>query len=301
MHLRFLFHRASPNSFNSIFCQALELVKLGHTDINSVREALKNNELDIDKNARIGVQFYEDFQEKMDRVEVGKIGEIVRQFVRRYFLNAEVTIMGSYRRGSERCGDVDVLITHPKFVNFVPKGSVDDLVERLREEGHISHHLTSVNPINREIFYQKRGNFDDVLINASKKAESYMGVFVSPTVPNKHRRIDIKFYPYRERAYASLYFTGNGWFNRAMRWYAKSKKKMKLTDKGLYPNDSEKRIKAKSEEEIFELLDLVYKSPQQRDCSDALVQKDQRQCGIHFNIGLDHSDFQAESKLVWVD
>lgn len=70
--------------------------------------------MDIDQNARIGVKFYEDFQEKMGRLEVEQIGEIVSKAVKKYFRDAEVSIMGSYRRGSERCGDVDILITHPK-------------------------------------------------------------------------------------------------------------------------------------------------------------------------------------------
>ena len=43
---------------------------------------------------------------------------------------------------------------------------------------------------------------------------SYMGVFNSPVVEGRRRRVDIKLYPYRERAFASLYFTGNGFFNR---------------------------------------------------------------------------------------
>ena len=38
----------------------------------------------------------------------------------------------------------------------------------------------------------------------------YMGCFNSPIHPHRRRRVDIKFYPYRERAFATLYFTGNG-------------------------------------------------------------------------------------------
>ena len=38
----------------------------------------------------------------------------------------------------------------------------------------------------------------------------YMGCLYSPSNPRVRRRVDIKFYPYRERAFAMLYFTGNG-------------------------------------------------------------------------------------------
>ena len=91
--------------------------------------ALEQNQLDLYENARIGVQFYEDFQEKMDRSEVEKIGNIVATAFRKYFQDAEIRIMGSYRRGKEKCGDVDILIIHPKFVKCVPKGAIDELVE----------------------------------------------------------------------------------------------------------------------------------------------------------------------------
>lgn len=47
---------------------------------------------------------------------------------------------------------------------------------------------------------------------SSKQAQYkfYMGCMYSPIKPRVRRRVDIKFYPYRERAFATLYFTGNG-------------------------------------------------------------------------------------------
>lgn len=46
----------------------------------------------------------------------------------------------------------------------------------------------------------------------SKQTEHkfYMGCLYSPIKPSVRRRVDIKLYPYRERAFATLYFTGNG-------------------------------------------------------------------------------------------
>jgi hypothetical protein len=46
----------------------------------------------------------------------------------------------------------------------------------------------------------------------------YMGCAFSPIEPTKRRRIDIKLYPYRERSFATLYFTGNG-KKSILRWY----------------------------------------------------------------------------------
>jgi DNA polymerase lambda len=275
-----------------------------------VRDALVQGTLALYENARIGVLFYEDFQEKMSRDEVKQISDIVAVACRKHFKDAEINTMGSYRRGSETCGDVDVLITHPKFINCIPKGAVDELVERLRDDGKISHHLTPVDPNHKTTLPLRLENLDDTLLMTSKKAESYMGVFISPMFPKKHRRIDIKFYPYRERASASLYFTGNGWFNRAMRLHAKVKKGMKLDDSGLYVRtiDKEKkmsregkRIKARSEKEIFDLLGLVYKEPSERDSLEAIVPNEVGLCNI---LDLDKStndDFATESRYTWIE
>ena len=67
----------------------MELVNLGYTDIDSVRRALDENKLDLYDNARVGVQFYEDFLEKMTRNEVKLIGDIVAAAGRKYFPEAE--------------------------------------------------------------------------------------------------------------------------------------------------------------------------------------------------------------------
>ena len=66
----------------------------------------------------------------------------------------------------------------------------------------------------------KAGSQDIESVNCAastgySQSESYMGVFVSPVVKDKRRRVDIKIYPFRLRVFASLYFTGNGWFNRS--------------------------------------------------------------------------------------
>lgn len=53
--------------------------------------------------------------------------------------------------------------------------------------------------------------------------------------PGKMCRIDIeKVYPYHDKAFTMIYFTENGYFNRAM-YYMKQAKHMKLSDCGFIP------------------------------------------------------------------
>ena len=257
---------------------------LGYTTIESICEGLRTKDprLNLSDNAKIGVECYVDFQEKMTRDEVKLISQIVKNAFRERYRDAEIRTMGSYRRGKESCGDVDILITHEKYVDCTPKGAVDDVVERLRRRGHITHHLKRVDTsgIFSTDYDATKAKTASTTTPTIQKSSSYMGVFNSPTVPGKRRRIDIKFYLYREKAFATLYFTGNGYFNRSMRLYSKRHKGMTLDDHGLFPIDHSdgmpygdgKRVDAKAEKDIFDILGLVYKEPHERDGFDAVLQ-----------------------------
>lgn len=58
-------------------------------------------------------------------------------------------------------------------------------------------------------------------LSSSGEHDSYMGVCMLEG--SRHRRIDMKVYPAAEYAFALLYFTGSGYFNRSMRLFAEKK------------------------------------------------------------------------------
>ena len=286
---------------------ALELVNQGYYTIEDIREAIALGELKLTNNQNIGVKYYEDFQEKMSRHETREIGKKVTEAVKRFFFDAEVMIMGSYRRGLMQNGDIDVLITLPKYKygdDATPNGALDELVERLKEERYISYHLTSVDPeYHRRMPSQDEDFIDDYLPKYGH--QTYMGVFNSPYFPGKMRRIDIKFYPYRDKAFAMLYFTGNGYFNRAMRLYAKQAKQMKLNDCGLYVMSlgrEVKRIECKTEKDIFNALGLIYFDPRKRDGMDAIrIKDDDAPGGSLSQVHPTEEDVLQDSQHAWIE
>jgi len=170
----------------------------------------------------------------MTREEVEKIGEIVDEAVQELYPGAEVRIMGSYRRRKQKCGDIDVHITHENFMKKNPPLGLSKIVDLLWEKGHLIYHLTflpgmqtgskvsdyvrSSRHIPREAW--KWCKPVGYLTSKGHSGSSYMGVMKSPVVAGRRRRIDIKFYPWRERIFAAIYFTGNGYFNRSMRLWA---------------------------------------------------------------------------------
>lgn len=85
-----------------------------------------------------------------------------------------------------------------------------------------------------------------------------MGACMLPEDKKIHHRIDLKYYPLDQYAYAILYFTGSDMFNRSMRLYAR-KLGYSLSDRGIClvdrTNSSKvkigENIAASSEKEIF--------------------------------------------------
>ena len=92
--------------------------------------------------------------------------------------------------------------------------------------------------------------------------EKFMGVGRCPRSDEPYYRIDIEFLPEEEFAYGLLYFTGSKDFNREIRQHAKNMG-YTLNQHGL-KNKNGDYIKAKTEEDIFKILDLQYLEPKKR-------------------------------------
>jgi len=198
------------------------------------------------------------------------------------------------------------IFLYANLVSLHTRGALDEIVERLKAQGDISHHLTVV----ETSFYKDIHSQDsDVHIPSTfppyTGSQMYMGVFNSPKTRGKHRRIDIKFYPYAEKVYSMIYFTGNGYFNRSIRLFAQRKRGWKLNDHGLFFHalGTGRRFKAKTEEAVFDKLGLIYKEPTERDGFDAVVEKETND--VYVAELLDQKDVDYEQKISrntkWVD
>lgn len=64
-------------------------------------------------------RYFDDFEKKIPRAEIVQIESILKDAVKELNRDYLVTICGSYRRGKEESGDIDVLITHPDYTSKV--------------------------------------------------------------------------------------------------------------------------------------------------------------------------------------
>eukprot|EP00347_Sterkiella_histriomuscorum_P022919 403336657 len=227
--------------------------KLYKQGIRSIEDLRQNQHL-LTEMQKIGLKYYEDIKQRIPRDEVTEMLELIRKTALILIPNGQkllkVDACGSYRRGKQSCGDIDILIT--KVDGSSIHGFVKLLVLELEKQGFLKERLGGLR-------FSHTGS------------EGYMGMCqLKPDLP--FRRIDIKAYPLSQYGFAQLYFTGSGNFNRSMRLFAQ-KKGYSLSDYGLMPVIRVKgekvaefeSVPCETEEDVFKALNLDYKPPYERD------------------------------------
>lgn len=229
------------------------------TSVDELKDDHKKGKIELSDKILLGLKYYGIVQGDIPRKEISQIEKFIKKELEEIDEDVEMTICGSYRRGKITSGDIDVLIYHSKLKNSkdIRKSPyLEDLVEKLSEDNFIIDHITDKN---YKVVYRGFCKYKN----------------------NPVRRIDIKFVPYDGLYAALLHFTGPMELNTIMREKAK-KRNMILNEYGLFEKnnnsdidsetDSEtddknllKRIKVKSEEDIFKKLGMKYLSPSERE------------------------------------
>lgn len=216
--------------------KAKELVEKDITNIEQLRE--RQNEVlnDIQK---VGLKYYEDILKRIPRSEIEEYKAIFdKGFEKVAQLGSEshMEIVGSYRRGAESSGDIDVIITstNPKaFVSFI-----DELIK------------------------------EKIILEILSRGPSKCLVIAKIPTSNTARRVDFLYTSPEEFPFSILYFTGSKIFNTVMRNEA-LQKGLTMNEHGLYKMEGKKKgdkVDAifKNEKDIFDYLNLVYKTPVER-------------------------------------
>lgn len=229
--------------------KAYELIKKHNIkSVNELKKAVKEDKIDVSHKIKLGIKYYEKYQERVPREEIDIINKYLKETIPRIDKDLIYMICGSYRRGKSTSHDIDVLLVHKK-------------VKTKRQLQKLSP-----NYLHKVVDYLRKDKFllDDIDLNYIVK---YMGF--CKCGKNPVRRIDIMYFPYDSYYPALLHLTGSGEFNRKMREVAKVLGYM-LNQYGLYKveeDDDKKRyikIKVKSEKDIFDKLNMEYLEPDER-------------------------------------
>ena len=223
--------------------KAKELVDKGITTIEQLRE--KQNEL-LNDVQKVGLKYYEDILQRIPRSEIEEYKKIFeKDFKKIEEEDSRMEIVGSYRRGAQTSGDIDVIITSksPKvFINFI-----DELIK------------------------------ENIILNVLSRGPTKCLVIAMIPLSNIARRVDFLYTSPEEFPFSILYFTGSKIFNTVMRHEA-LQKGLTMNEHGLYKLEGNKKgakVDAvfKDERDIFDYLNLVYKTPIERTDGRAVIIK----------------------------
>ena len=236
------YHTESLKAFQQIYgvgpAKAKELVEQGFKTIADLRA----NPQTLNDKQKIGLMYYEDLLERIPRAEMDQHKEILYEHLPADMV-FESEIVGSYRRGAQTSGDIDILLkatqtsmtqtTQPKQTKQTKQ--LQDFVTVLHTEGYILEILA---------------------IGAHK----CMAICQLPG--QKARRLDILIVSDTEYAYSLLYFTGSDLFNIAFRQHCISKgytlnEHTLLSATVIIPSMA-------SEKDIFTFVGLRYVTPCER-------------------------------------
>jgi DNA polymerase beta len=173
--------------------KAILLYNSGIHSIEELSHKIIENPNLLNKVQHTGLKYYNDFLKRIPREEMNIHEDILRSYTKNTPFHFD--IVGSYRRGADSSGDIDVLLTlSNKVVN--PIGLFHDLIEKMKEGGYLI----------------------DTLAEGAKK---YLGV--AKIISGLPRRIDLMLTPVKEYPYALVYFTGSKNFNIHIRKIALDK------------------------------------------------------------------------------
>ena len=228
--------------------KANQLVLDGIKNIDDLR--IRQNEL-LNDVQKIGLRYYEQIQERIPRSEIEEFEVIFKNIftnVAKDLSDAKFEIVGSYRRGAQTSGDIDVIITGN--TGNVYKNFIDEM--------------------------EKNGIILEILSRGSSKT---LVIAKLPSLTEGEvrvaRRVDFLYAPPDEFAFAILYFTGSKFFNTVMRQYGLNKG-YTFNEHGIYVLKNNKKgekvtKKFDTEKDIFNFLGLEFKTPIERRDGRAVI------------------------------
>ena len=221
--------------------KAQDLIKDGIDTLDKLRLHQDN----LTAAQKIGLEFFNDIETPIPRAEIDAFRHAFNEvFAKNTPEGSRFEIVGSYRRGKNVSGDIDVIITNSNN----NKKTFDTLIDALIKTKLLTHILS-------------RGQTK--CLTLAKLAS------------NPSRRVDLMYSPPDEYAFAVLYFTGSKSFNTMQRQRALDMG-FTLNEHGIHTmidGNKGSRVAGNflTERSIFGFLQMEYKEPCERKDGRSVV------------------------------
>jgi NAD-dependent DNA ligase len=221
--------------------------------INQLRE----NQTEVLNNIQqVGLKYYEDILQRIPRAEIDHYSKLFEK-VANTQPGLSFEIVGSYRRGAQDSGDIDVILTAPKEANYIA------FIELLIKSRIIIEVLS-------------RGKSKCLVISQLPSIKT------GTNINSNHvaRRVDFLFCSKEEYPFSLLYFTGSKLFNTNMRAHALTLG-YSMNEHGLTKTATNQTTSSGiatlnptasgiAEKDIFTFLNLEYVSPKERNSGNLI-------------------------------
>ena len=115
--------------------KAKELVDKGITSIAQLRE----NQQMLNDVQKVGLQYYEDVLKRIPRQEIDEYRDIIYAAAKPLLTSeGALEIVGSYRRGAQNSGDIDIIITSPSEKPFI------QIIDELMKQGTSLRYISAL-------------------------------------------------------------------------------------------------------------------------------------------------------------
>lgn len=191
-------------------------------------EQLKANQHLLNNKQKIGLFYYEDIKKRIPLDEFKLHKKLIEKDLKKLKLTYD--FVGSYRRGSDSMGDIDIIIMENDKFDLIT------YINQIKSTGYILETL-------------------------ALGKHKFMGIVKLGN--NPARRFDILIAPKNEYYYSLLYFTGSADFNVGFRNYVKTHFNLSLSEHGLKGLKTKEPI-INSEEDIFNYFKIPFIKPKDR-------------------------------------
>lgn len=210
-----------------------------HDKITTIEELREYQDEVLNDVQKKGLKYYEDILKRIPRLEIEHYKTKMSKI--KIATDFHFEIVGSYRRGADNSGDIDVIITSSYDNRNVFDIFIDMLV--------------------------KKGIIIELLSKGQKKS-----LTVGKLRGHPARRLDFMFTTKEEYPFAVLYFTGSKIFNTLMRGQA-LKMGYTMNEHGLYKHTKgvkggKIKHKFKDEKDIFDFLNIKWVDPCDRETAE---------------------------------
>ncbi|XP_053188991.1 DNA nucleotidylexotransferase [Scomber japonicus] len=238
--------------------------------LRSFSDILAEPSIQLNRMQQTGFLHYGDISRAVSKAEARALGNIIDEAVHAITPDAILALTGGFRRGKEFGHDVDFIVTALELGK--EESLLLDIIDRLKHHGILlyceyqastfdisklpSHKFEAMDHFAKcfLILRLEGSQVDGGLNIAEGDSRGWRGV-----------RVDLVSPPVDRYAYALLGWTGSRQFERDLRRYARSERRMLLDNHALYDKKKKEFLAATTEKDIFAHLGLEYIEPWQRN------------------------------------